>query len=272
LDGRGGGTGPALAGGFIEDDSSGGGDVQGADGAGHGDREKVVAGAAHEIVKAGAFAAEDDHKVAGEIELIVRGGAAFIETNDPEVAALELFERADEVDDTGNAQVFGRSSARFDGGRTERCGTPLGEENAVDTCAIGDAKESAKILRIFNAVEGEQEPSGRIAVGMWREEIFEREKPLRANERDDTLVRGSLRCNGELLARFFKHANACIAALGDEMIEAVIFALAGDEDVVEAAAAGLESFSDRMQAVENFHGISLVAALAMRSAWRWPVD
>ena len=35
-------------------------------------------------------------------------------------------------------------------------------------------------------------------------------------------------------------------------------ALARDEHVVKAAAAGLESFRDRMQAVENFHEISLV--------------
>jgi hypothetical protein len=32
-------------------------------------------------------------------------------------------------------------------------------------------------------------------------------------------------------------------------------AFASDEDVIEAAAAGLDSFRDRMQAVENFHGI-----------------
>ena len=38
------------------------------------------------------------------------------------------------------------------------------------------------------------------------------------------------------------------------LLRRVVVALAGDENVVEAAAAGLESFGDRMQAVENFHG------------------
>jgi hypothetical protein len=52
----------------------------------------MVAGAAHEIVETGAFAAKDDDEIAGEIELVVWGGAAFVETNDPEIAALELFE------------------------------------------------------------------------------------------------------------------------------------------------------------------------------------
>jgi hypothetical protein len=49
-------------------------------------------------------------------------------------------------------------------------------------------------------------------------------------------------------------------------------ALTGDENVIEAAATGLERFRDRMQAVENFHGDSLVAVRAMRTAWRWLVD
>jgi phosphopantetheine adenylyltransferase len=57
----------------------------------------------------------------------------------------------------------------------------------------------------------------------------------------------------ELLARPLKDADACVAALGDEAGEAVVVALAGDEDLIEAAATGLESFRDRMQAVENFH-------------------
>jgi hypothetical protein len=41
------------------------------------------------------------------------------------------------------------------------------------------------------------------------------------------------------------------------VIEAVVAALACNENMIETAAAGLESFRHRMQAVENFHGISL---------------
>ncbi len=52
----------------------------------------MIAGAAHEIVEAGTFAAKDDDKIAGEIELVVCGGAAFVESDDPQVAALEFFE------------------------------------------------------------------------------------------------------------------------------------------------------------------------------------
>ncbi len=79
------GGGAALAGGFVEDDGSGGGDVEGTDAAGHGDAQQVVAGAADQVVEAGAFAAEDEDTVAGEVELVVVGGAAFVEADDPDV-------------------------------------------------------------------------------------------------------------------------------------------------------------------------------------------
>lgn len=51
----------ALAGGFKEDDGSGGGDVERANAAEHGNAEQMVAGSANERVEAGALAAEDDY-------------------------------------------------------------------------------------------------------------------------------------------------------------------------------------------------------------------
>ncbi len=109
-----------LAKGFKEHDRAGGGDIEGADAAGHGNAQQVVAGAADEIVEARTLAAEDKNAVAGEIELVVVGLAAFVETDDPEVLALELFEGADEIDDTSDAQVLGGAGAGFDGDGAQR--------------------------------------------------------------------------------------------------------------------------------------------------------
>lgn len=88
---------------------------------------------------------------------------------------------------------------------------------------------------------------------MGREEILDGEELLRANERDDALMGGGLRGEGELLARLLKDADARVAALGDEVIETFVVAFASHENLIEAAAAGLKSLGDRMQAVENFH-------------------
>jgi hypothetical protein len=111
-------------------------------------------------MEARALATKDDDEVAGEVELAVVDGAAFVKTDDPEVVALEVFECAYEVDDAGDAEVLSGASAGFDGGGAEGSGAALGEEDAVDTGAIGHAEESAEILRVFDAVEGEDEAGG----------------------------------------------------------------------------------------------------------------
>jgi hypothetical protein len=144
----------ALAEGFKEHDCAGGGDVKGADAAGHGNAQKVVAGAADEIVEAGALAAEDEDAVASEVEVVVVGKAAFVETDDPDVLFFELFECADEIDDAGDAQVLGCAGAGFDGCRTEWSGAALGEDDAVDSSAVCYAQKGAEILRVFDAIEG----------------------------------------------------------------------------------------------------------------------
>lgn len=216
----------------------------------------MIAGAADEIVESRALAAEDDDEIAGEIELVVSCGAAFVESDDPEIAALELFEGADEVDDASDTEVLDGSGAGFDGGRAEWSRAALCEEDAVDAGAVGNAKKSTEILRVFNAIEREEKTSGGILCGwVGLEEVLKREEFLRLDERDDTLVICGFSSGCELIARPLKDANASIAALRDKAGETIIVALAGDEDVIEAAAAGLERFRDRMQAVENFHGI-----------------
>jgi hypothetical protein len=253
LSGGSGSGGAALASGLVEDDGTSSGDVEGTDPAGHGNAKEVIAGAADERVKARAFAAEDDDEVAGEIELVVGGASAFVETGDPEVVAFEVFEGADEIDDASDAEVLGGAGAGFDGGRTEGRRAALGEDDTVDTGAIGNTKKSAEVLRVFDAIEGEDKARGR-AGREGREEIFEGEEFLRADESDDALVSGSFGGEGELFAWFLPNANSGLAALCDEAVEAAVAALASHENVVEAALAGLEGLLDRVQAVENFHG------------------
>ncbi len=249
----------ALAGSLIKNDGSGGGDVQRAHATGHGDAKQMVAGAADEIVKSCALATEDDDEVAGEIELIVVGCAPFIETDDPEIVALEIFKSADKVDDTGDAKMLGGACAGLDGGGAEGSGTALGEDDAIDTGAIGNAEKSAEILRVFNAVEGEDEASCRVA-GYGLEEIFDGERFLRTDERDDSLMSSVVGGGRELLARFTAYGDSGLAELRDEAFKPVVAALPCDEDLVKAAAARFESFLNRVQAVENFHEISLVRA------------
>ncbi|MFZ0395507.1 MAG: hypothetical protein WAL73_16745, partial [Terracidiphilus sp.] len=85
------------------------------------------------------------------------------------------------------------------------------------------------------------------------EEVFDGEEFLGVDEGDDALVGGGSGELGELLARLLEDANAGLAALGGEALEAGVLmrfeSLAGEEDVIETAAAGAKSFFDRMDAV-----------------------
>ncbi len=242
----------ALAGGFVENNGAGGRDVEGADATGHGNAQQVIAGAADEIVQARALAAKDDDEIAGEVELVVIGFAAFVETDDPKVVLLEFFEGADEIDDAGDAEVLGCAGAGFDGGGAEWSGAALGEDDAIDSGAIGNAEQSAEVLRIFDAIESEDEACGG-ARSRRSKQILDGEKFLRADKRDNALVGRSFCGEGELLARLFQDPNANLATLGDEAGQTQVLALAGNQDVVKAPLAGSEGFLDRVQAVENFH-------------------
>jgi hypothetical protein len=250
--------GAALAGCLVEDDGSGGGDVEGADAAGHGDAEQMVAGAADEVVETGALAAEDENAVAGEVELVVVGGAALVEADDPDVLLLQFFEGANEVDDAGDAEMFGGSRAGFYGDRTERCGAAFGEDYSIDAGAIGYAEKCAEILRIFDTVKGEEQAGLR---GIRRcEEVFNGQRFLRADESHDALVSRSTGQMREVFAGFLTYAHAGLSAFRDEAREAVVVALGGYHDVIEATAASLECFGNRVYAVENIHGISVDGA------------
>jgi hypothetical protein len=207
----------------------------------------MVAGAADEIVEAGAFSAEDEDAVATEVELVVVGCAALIEADNPDVLFFQFLQSADEIDDAGYAEVFGGSGAGFYGYGAQWRSTALGENYAVYSGAVGYAEKRSKILWIFDAIEGEEQAwLRRIGGG---EEVFNRQCFLRADESYDSLMSSCASKMRKVFAGFLAHAHAGLFAVRDEAREAVVVSLGGDNDVIEAAPAGLECFSHRMYAV-----------------------
>jgi len=146
-----------LAQGFVHDDGSGYGDVERRDLPGHGDAQEVVAGFFDEVVEAGTLAAEDEDAVGVEVEVGVVGGAALVEAEDPDVLLLHLLEGADEVGDAGDADVFGGAGGGLGYRGGDGGGAALGEDDAVYADAIGCAEEGSEVMRVLDAVEGEEE-------------------------------------------------------------------------------------------------------------------
>jgi hypothetical protein len=102
----------------------------------------MVACAADQVVKPGALAPEDKDAVAREVELVVIGRAPLVEPDDPEVPLFELFQSTNKINDTGDAQVFGRACTSLYHNGAQWGGPALSQENAVDAGAVGNAKQS----------------------------------------------------------------------------------------------------------------------------------
>ena len=249
------GAGAALAHGLVHDDRAGDGDVQRADAARHGDAEEVVTGALDQVVESRALAAEDEAGVLAEVEVGVVGAAALVEADDPDVLLLHRLEGAGDVDDLRDADVLAGTGGGFGDDGGERGGAAFGKEDAVDACAVGRAEESAEVVRVFDAVEGEEEA---VAAGAYRgvKEVFEGQEFALAEEGDDALVGVGFAVAGELVARFGGDADALGAGELEDGVGAGVaagFAFAGDADVVDGTRSSAQSFFHRVQAVQDFH-------------------
>src|ERR1035441_2286105 len=119
--------------------------------------------------------------------------------------ALEVFEGADQVDDAGDAQGVRSTTAGLDGDRAERRCASLGENHAIDTRAVRYTQQGAEVLRVFDAIEGEEETgraSGGSGEGCWRlKQVFDGKKFLGAHHGDHALVRGGTGKVSQLVAR-----------------------------------------------------------------------
>jgi hypothetical protein len=173
--------------------------------------------------------------------------AALIQTDNPEILPLQLFQGTHQVHHAGDAQVLGCAGACFDGNRAQRGRTALGEYDAVNPSAVGDAQESAEILRVFHAVEGEQQAGN--SGPLRQEKVFDGQELLRVNHGHNALVSGVLGKLRQLLAGFLANGDATLAAESDETRQTLVVPLASHQKMVEAPAAGFECLFDRMDAI-----------------------
>ena len=192
-----------------------------------------------------------------EVEVGVVGGAALVEAEDPDVGLLHLLERADEVGDAGDADVLGGSGGGFGDGRGDGGGAALGEDDAVDAGAVGGAEEGAEVVGVFDAVEGEEEAVA--AVGRRGEQVFDGEEVALANEGDDALVGVGSGEPGELVAGLERrrgHRRRGRAARRSSLASRRSRAM---EMRSSRPGAGADGLLDRVEAVKNFHRLSLPA-------------
>ncbi len=215
----------------------------------------MIAGLADKIVQSGAFAAQNQDAVAGEVETVVVGGAAFVQTDDPEILPLQVFERAHQVDNARDAQMLSGAGACFHGYRAQWGGATLRQHHAIYARSVGYAQKRTQVLRILHAVQGKDEPGTLVAIDVAGrlEQIFDGEKLLWLHDGNYALVPCRSGKLGQLFAGFLTDAHASLAAFGHQLFQAHILPFARYQDVVKTPPPGSKRFLDRVDAVENFH-------------------
>lgn len=205
----------------------------------------MITGPPHQIVKPRSFAPEHNYGIGLEVVAVVIHRAALVEADAPQVAFLEGFERADEVNHAGQAEVLGGTGRGLDSHRAERGGTALGEQNPVHTSSFSGAQQCAQVLRVLDAIEGENQ-AGFSAF----EQIFDAEEIALPDDGHHPLMARRTSQSREGFARLFADLNACSPAESQDLVEAMGVAmaepLACDTNMIEAPAAGTQSLLDRM--------------------------
>src|SRR5207248_770305 len=82
-----------------------------------------------------------------------RAITALIQTDNPDVAFLHLFERSRQVDDAGNVHVLRSARRCLRNCRVNRRSSTLGNHDSVDSGAISGADKRPKVVRILHTVE-----------------------------------------------------------------------------------------------------------------------
>ncbi len=226
----------------------------------HGNRDQEIAAPAHQVVQALAFGAENDGAVHLVINLVVALRAALVQADGPHVALFQFVQRARDVGNARDRQMLRRARRSLNGGAGQSGSTALGNDDAVCARAVGSANQRAQIVRVFDAIEHDQEAVLAVALLQQGVHIC---VLLAAGDGDDALVRVGVGGAVELLARQEAYLHSAGAAMVNQALHPFVMPLARDADVFEAARARLQRLADRMNAVDDDH-VSSVYDMASR--------
>jgi RNA polymerase sigma-70 factor, ECF subfamily len=225
----------------------------------------VVAGAANQIMEAGAFTSEDNYGVGREVVLVVILRASFVESDAPDVALFQRLKGPDHIHDSRDAQVLCRAGRRLYSDRAEGGRAAFRKQNPVYSSGLGGAQQGAQVLRVFDTVEREDQTSlGTI------EEVFETQKLALADDRHHSLMIGGARQPSQGFPGLLTRFDAGLPAKLKDPGEPLVVALASKANVFDGPRAGSQRFFHRVQAVEEFHSLpSKHQFIPLRSHGMW---
>jgi hypothetical protein len=216
-------------------------------------------------VESGAFTAEHQNTVGAEVEVGVIRRASFVEAQNPNIRFLHLLEGADEVGDSGDADVLGGAGGGLGHSSRDRGGAAFGQEDAVDACTICGAEQGPEIVGIFDAIECEEKSVLSTRLGWRREEIFESQKAALADNGESTLVGVGASHPRELFAGFQGDPHAGVSAQPRQTLEFGVAAFPGKYDPFQPSRTRPDRLFHWVEPVKYIHRPSLLGEKTAQS-------
>jgi hypothetical protein len=179
-------------------------------------------------VKAFAFGAHDDDGMIGPGDAIVGRVAALIQAIDKVAHVLEGAKGLIDIAGAHDRQVFESSGGCFGNGIGQAHGAPLGDDDRSGPGGMRGTDDSAKVMRVFHAVENNDESGSR-------RYILKLRVLFGGSESDDSLMGAGAGQAVERVAFFETDGCAGLAGEIDDFLDASSAESAGDEDALQRA-------------------------------------
>jgi hypothetical protein len=135
----------------------------------HGDADKRVAVLLYLLMQTFSLGAHDDSGRRGPIHLVVIFGTALIDAVDPEAPFFKVFEGSIDIDNSRNGRIFQSAGGGFGDSFRQARGAAFGDYHRTGARGVGGANDCAQIVRIFDAIEYDDEPGvdgGFVEIGI----------------------------------------------------------------------------------------------------------
>ena len=162
--------------------------------------------------------------------------------------------RAGDVRDLGDGHVLARSGRNFCDGARHAGRAALGNHHAVRAGRVGRAQDRAQIVRIFHAIEHDDQ---RIFRALGGDHIFEIVVLFGRRDGDHALMRRVARQFVEFGALQETHVHAESPAIFNQALQADVVALLGHADPLKRPPARLQRLGNGIDAVDVVHEYSV---------------